>query len=334
VSARRALFLLSLAPALLPGCSCAPKADPIVLPAPEPPEPEPAPSPTPTPQPQTLPPVVQSLSIATWPPVGPETEIVAQLSDDHGLVSVDFDFALHVTQSVIGKNASASVTGAELGEGLGTLAVTVHDVDLLWDEWESLFVLVDLTPPKGELLDPFVKLAPGEVVRVWVADAWVLGGAELTFGGVTQTWEFEPGYPGTLGNEWDTSLVAFPADAFPEGSGKAELRVWDAVGNEVVEEVDLALDGTPPVASILSPTADSVLSGWVDVTVGGSDPGDGPVEIDVSVGGSPLGTLDGPVGTVGFDTSELAKGTVLVEAVARDAAGNESPVASVSVVIQ
>jgi hypothetical protein len=298
-------------------------------------DPEPRPQPLPTEdEPISSPPWIQGVDIPTWPPPGPATEITAWLNDDEGMTDGQFVFASTVPFAVSGTAASVTVTGAQLGEGYGTMAVIV------WDEDDSVAqqlvtnLLVDLSPPEGELLQSVFQRAEGADVLLWVGDAWVLGGAELTFNGVTQAYSFEEGYPSTLGEEWDTSLITLPSMAFPEGAGKAVLRVWDAAGNQAFFEVDLTLDGTPPVAGITSPAPDSTVSGLVTIEVTGADEGKDPVQIDVFVAGTPIATLPGPSGEVTVDVSELAKGKVTIEALARDAAGNTSPPASIDVVIE
>lgn len=280
------------------------------------------------------PPWVASVSISNWPPPGPDTQIAVTVGDDEALSSVHFSFAEYSVFPVDGTSATAVVTGAELGEGFGTLHVIAYDEDGGWADQSVTGFLVDLSAPKGQLVKSVFRRAEGVDIQVWVGDAWVLGGCELTFGGVTRSHTFDAGYPSTLGVEWDTSLVTLPATDFPEGTGKGELRVWDAAGNESVTEVDLTLDGTPPAVAIGSPAPKSTVSGLVTIEVAGSDEGEGPVEIDVYVAGTPIATLPGPSGKVTVDVAELAKGAATIEAIARDVAGNTSEVASIDVVIE
>lgn len=287
-----------------------------------------------TPDVESDPPFVQAVSIPDWPPPGPGTVVSATVSDDEGLSTVAFDFAEHSSFWVTGTSVTVDVTAEELGEGFGTLHVIAYDQDGGWAHQEVSDFLVDLSPPKGELVKGVVRRAEGVDIQAWVGDAWVLGGAEVTFGGVTSAQAFEEGYPSTLGVEWDTSLITLPTTDFPEGSGKAMLRVWDAAGNESVTEVDLTLDGTPPVAAITFPAPQSTVSGFVSIAVTGSDEGADPVQIDVYVAGTPVATLPGPSGEVTVDVSELAKGAVAIEAIAHDTAGNASEVASIDVVIE
>jgi hypothetical protein len=227
-----------------------------------------------------------------------------------------------------------SVTGGELGEGFGTMHVIVWDEQDAWADRAVTDFLVDLSPPKGELVKSVVRRGESLDIQAWVGDAWVLGGLELTFGGVTRSHTFDEGYPATLGDAWDVSLVTFPSVDFPEQSGTAQLRAWDAAGNQVVTEVELTLDGTPPVAEVTSPAPGSAVSGALTIEAQGSDENGGPVEIDILVAGTPIATLPGPTAKVTVDLSELAKGAVQIEAIARDAAGNTSEAAAVDVVIQ
>jgi hypothetical protein len=283
---------------------------------------------------ESEPPFVQDVSVPDWPPPSASTVITAHVTDDEGLSRIVFDFAEYNEIDVSGTSATADVTGAELGEGFGTLHVIAYDTDGGWTHQTVTNFLVDLSPPKGALVTGLVRRAEGVDLQAWVGDAWVLGGAELTFGGVTRGVAFEEGYPPTIGVEWDTSLVTLPTIDFPEGSGLAELRVWDAAGHESVTEVQLTLDGTAPLVAITSPAPQSTVSGLVTIEVSGSDEGMDPVQIDVYVAGTPIATLPGPAGKVTVDVSELAKGAATIEAIARDLAGNSSEAASIDVVIE
>jgi hypothetical protein len=314
------LLLCALALPFLPGCSCASR------PAPQP-DPDEA-------EVESEPPFVEQVAIPDWPPPGPDTVISATVTDDEGLRSVAFDFENYESFTVYGTKVTVDITGAELGEGYGTLHVIAYDEDGGWTHQEVGGFLVDLSEPKGELVSGVFKRAEGVDLQAWVGDAWALGGAAVTFGGVTVSQQFEAGYPSTLGEAWDSSLITLPTMDFPEGSGKAELIVWDAAGNEASFEVDLTLDGTPPVAGIVSPAPMSTVSGLVPIEVTGIDEGTDPVQIDIYVAGTPVATLPGPSGKVTVDVSELAKGAVTIEAVAHDVAGNTGAVASIDVVIE
>lgn len=318
MKAREMALAIALTAPVLPGCWCSGNV----------------PDNTPVEDPDIAPRVDQIL-IPDWPPTGTLDVVVATVSDDDGgLSEVFFDFKEVVSRDVSGSSATVSVEGQELGEGFGTLYVTAYDVEGGWADREVTDFLVDLSPPQADLVQSVVRRGEGVDLQIWGGDAWVLGGVQLTFGEVTVQRTLEPGYPSTLGVAWDVSLFTLPTTSFPEMSGKAILQVWDAAGNESTTEVDLTLDGTPPVASITSPAPGSSVSGLVTIEVQGSDESAGAVEIDVLVGGTPVATLPGSSGKVTVDVSEMAKGAVQIAAIARDVAGNTSAVAEVPVVIE
>lgn len=280
------------------------------------------------------PPWIEEVSIPDWPPPGPDTLLAVTARDDEGLSGVQFTFAEQVWVTASGTSAEVSVPAIQLGEGYGTMGVVAYDEDDSLAEQLVFDFLVDLSNPKGELVQSVVRRAEGSDILLWVGDAWVLGGATLTFQGASQTYVFEAGYPSTLGVEWDTSVVSLPSVDFPEGAGTAELLVWDAAGNMASVPVPLTLDGTPPVTTITSPPDGSAVSGVVTISVTGADENKDAVQIDVFVAGSPIATLPGPSGEVSVDVSELAKGATTIEAIARDAAGNFSAPASIDITIE
>lgn len=321
----RALGLLAalLGPGTVSGCCCIDESTAD------------SPAGTNTPARQDHAPEVTDVLIPSWPPVGPGTLISASASDvDGDLEEITFDFRELVHVPAQGSSDEVSVSGVQLGEGYGALYVTAWDLGGGWADQEVTDFLVDLSPPKGALVTRSFARGPGQDIDLWVSDAWVLGGVELSFGGVSRSFTFAEGYPSTLGETWDSSLVHFASTDFPEASGSATLRVWDAAGNQTTVVEALTLDGTPPVVEIVAPAAGSTLGDTVTVEVTGADETDDAVSIDVLVGGSPVTTLLGPAGAVEVDLTGLVKGATTIEAVAHDAAGNSSVVASVEVVLE
>jgi hypothetical protein len=281
------------------------------------------------------PPSIDAIDIADWPPIGPQGVVRVTASDDRALAFLECTFRNTVFRSLAGTTATVEVSGQELGEGLGQLELVLVDVDGGWAERWVENLLVDLTPPEMGIGKSVLPVqGEGARLEAWVADAWVLGRVELGFQGVTLSHDFEPGYPPTLGNAWDYSLVDFPTSELPAGSGVAQLRGWDAAGNLAVESFELTLDPDPPAVSILAPAADSVVSGAFDVTVAAADPQGGPVWITLWLGGTEVTTGVGPTLVVTLDASEFVPGTHDLEALAVDEAGNQSTRTSVPIVVQ
>jgi hypothetical protein len=296
-------------------------------------EPTPAPTPTlPPTQPAARPPSFGSVTIADWPPIGKTSGVQASVSDpDSNLSTVELSFKNKVTRAVSGGSATVSATGSELGEGFGTLTLTARDTTTAFARRTVLDLLVDLTPPEITLGQTVV--AASGSLELWVGDAWILGKVELEFGGELLTHAFEPGYPSTVGNTWDYSLVKFPMAELPAVEDEATIKAVDAAGNSVSETFTLVIDGAPPLVAITSPAEGATASGKLSVTISASDAGDGPVWIELSLGGTPVANGTGPSATLSIDTTEFAPGPTQLTAIATDRAGNQSTI-SRSIVIQ
>lgn len=282
-------------------------------------------------------PSVESIDIPDWPPLGPDGEISIYVSDDVGLSSADVLFRNPIHKDLTGTGAMFKVTGLELGEGLGTLQVTVDDIEGAYASRNATDVLVDLSPPAMDIGKRVLRAngeGEGAELEVWVADAWVLGAVELTFQGTTLTYDFQQGYPSTLGQAWHYSLVQFPTKDLPEGSASAQLRVIDAAGNTASQTFDLVLDGKAPSLSVLSPADGATVSGAFDVELSAWDEGGGAAWIDVRIAGTSMATAVGPAATVTLDASDLAAGEVELEAVAFDEAGNASDPVTLTLLVE
>lgn len=265
------------------------------------------------------PPTIE-VTAPTWPPLSELSAVDVHCQDDLGLSRLEIQFRNAVTRSLSGLTSTTTIFGADLGEGFGTLEVAVFDSTFNIAHQNVENFLVDLSPPEITL-GPKV-LPHGADFEVWVADAWVLGGATLVVGDVEIDHPFEEGYPTTLGVTWDMSLVKFATADLPPGTHGAVVEARDAAGHVAAAIVDLTLDADPPTVSILSPASGAVVSGPFDVVVNAADPGDGPTWIEISLDGTPVGTAVGPAATVTIDASELVAGPALVEAKAHDQAGH------------
>jgi hypothetical protein len=281
---------------------------------------------------ETDPPQV-SFVIPDWPPIGPNGLLEVQASSDAGLSSATFSFRNTFTKTMNGGfSGSVSATGTELGEGQGTLAVQVTASDGGFTRATVDDLLVDLGPPTA-YLDDTVLPATGSELRFWISDDWVVSGYELDAGGELFTDTLEPGYPSTLGVEWDYSLVSIPVEELPIGSTLGSLVVFDAAGNSTTLDLPFVIDGVAPSIDISEPLADASVSGSFQVSASASDDNPFTVAINLYVGGVLVGTGVAPTATVTLDASEFPLGPIELSALAVDSAGNESPIASRSIVI-
>ncbi len=281
---------------------------------------------------QTDPPQV-SFVIPDWPPVGPEGTVEVQASSDAGLSNAAFTFRNTFSKPMSGTTSgSVFATGIELGEGQGTLTVQVTASDGAFTRAAVDDLLVDLGAPTA-YLDDTVLPATGSELRFWISDDWVVSGYELDAGGMLFSETLEPGYPSTLGVEWDFSLVSIPVEELPIGSTVASLLVFDAAGNSATLDLPFVIDAVPPSIEIGEPLADATVSGSFQVSASASDDNPFTVAINLYVGGVLVGTGVAPTATVTLDASEFPLGPIELAALAVDSAGNESPIASRNIVI-
>jgi hypothetical protein len=281
-----------------------------------------------TPPPPTSNVPEMTIDVPDWPPVGPdgEVEVTASIPSDAGrLLDAQFVFRKTVTKS-FGNTATGTVSafGDELGEGLGTLSVEINASNGSGARKEVTNLLVDLTAPSS-YADDTILPAQGADLSFWIADAWVVSGYELIVGGKSFTETLEPGYPSTLGVDWDYSLVSIAVEEIPVGVHSGDLRVWDAAGNEATFDFPLTIDGLPPEATVDQPTDGSTVSGSFPVTVSGLDDLPGAVSLEIRVGGALVATGLGPSATVVLDADEFPVGPIEITAIAVDEAGNQSP---------
>ncbi|GMV12015.1 MAG: hypothetical protein HS104_38790 [Polyangiaceae bacterium] len=289
------------------------------------------PAQTPPANPQHVP-VIGDIQVPKFPPVGPSGVVTVKVSDiDGDLSSVHVSFQKPVMRSVSGSLATLEIGGPELGEGYGVLTVMLWDATGKSSTRTVSNVLVDLTPPKI-VLGQTVVSSQGEL-ELWVGDAWILGQVRLEVGGQVLSHVFEPGWPETLGKTWDYSLVKFPMAGLPAQKGAAKLVATDAAGNTKTESFTLDIDATAPLVSIVSPAEGAALAGVATIIIESSDAGGGPVWVDVSLGGTPLGSLGGGKQVLSVNTAELLPGAHPLVVTATDQAGNQS-VAQRSVTVE
>lgn len=277
-------------------------------------------------------PVVDPIANVTWPPMGPNKNLTVVARDlDANLSTLTFEFANKGTRLITGSQATVSLSGPELGEGYGTLEVIATDTHGKSGVRQVHDLVVDLSPPKITLGETVVS---GDgTLELWVGDAWVLGKVELERDGVILKQELPSGYPETLGKTWDYSLVKFPMAELSPGVGPATIIATDAAGNVTTETFTLDIDAEPPTVSITAPGPGATVTGEVEVTIEASDPGGGPVFIELSLGGAPVGNAAGPNAALGLITSDFVAGPAKLVAVARDHAGNQSTT-SIDVIVE
>jgi hypothetical protein len=284
------------------------------------------------PPPPDEPPHVEAIVLPDWPPLGPDGVVAAMVVDDCCLDRVEFMFLQSDSRAASGRRTEVTITGAELGEGFGSLSVSVWDENGSWAMRSVRRLLVDLTPPTAEVRGSWLPAHDAEI-EVWAGDAFLLGRVALEFQGVMREHVFPQGFPDSLGVAWDQSLVRFPTDAFPEGAGEATLTVVDAAGNTAEQTFPLTLDGTRPVARFTSPAEGAQVGGRFDVSMEVSDDL-GEVEVALFADGAFVAQTVGlspSQARVTLNAADFPTGPLELTAIALDAAGNESRPATLRV---
>ena len=282
------------------------------------------------------PPTFDGIDIPSWPPLGKTGRIKVDVRDDEALSRLTATFQHVARRSFSGTTGSITLSGDDLGEGMGTLTLVACDTRDACRERRVDDFLVDMTPPEAELESPTIspKLSGIEgQVAVWVSDAWVLGSVDFTFEGKTLRHEFPKAYPATVGKEWDVSRVTFDAKDLPEKEGDATVVVRDAAGNARTQSFHIRIDGTAPTVAITQPANGTNVGGSFDVSLSATDDGPTPPTVELWVGGVRILDATAPLGAITVDTSALPAGPTEVKAIARDPAGNRSTVSAITVVV-
>jgi hypothetical protein len=273
---------------------------------------------------ESLPPTL-TVSIPEWPPIGADSTIAVTGEGDVGLDSLTTYFRLENTHWLDGSTIlTREVPGSELGEGLGTLEVELVDWRGGWTVETVTNVLVDLTPPEA-FLDDLIVRASSDQLAFWIGDAWIVSSYELSVAGTIIASEtLEPGYPPTVGVDWDLSYVSIPSELLPVGALAADLTVVDAAGNKASFPISLLVDGVSPTLSMTSPEEGAVLDGAFEVVADATDDSAHPVALEVYVGDTLVATGVGPLANVTLWASDFPEGVAEVTVIAVDEAGNRS----------
>jgi hypothetical protein len=264
--------------------------------------------------------------------VNGSTAVNVHVEDDGTILSLSATFASTITKTLNGGEDGTSgdftLTGAELGEGLGDLVIVVSDDTGATATQTIVDLVVDLTPP-AIALEPCVLNATGQGPRgafqAWVGDAWALSAVALLVDDEPIVDVAFDEWPATLGTAWDWSYVSFASNELPTGAHDALLTVTDKGGNVTEAACDLVVDGNAPVVS-------ATVTAGADIVVDASATDlEGDVSLDVVAGGFALASAPGPSAQFTLHPGDFPAGELAIYVLARDAAGNEgaSPVTTV-----
>ena len=255
----------------------------------------------------------------------------AQVTMVGGLITAAVQF------KVDGANLGAEDTSAPYSVQWNTTAAAngSHTLvavgrDTLGGQWSSSPVTVtvfnDLTPPTVAITSP----SPGASVRGAISIAAAasdnvgVAGVQFKIDGANFGAE-DTSAP--YGSSWDTTASA-------NGSHTLTAVARDAAGNTTTSAaVTMTVDNSPPAAAIASPAAGSIVAGAITVTANATD-NIAVAGVQFRVDGAALGAEDvtAPFAAA-WNTATASNGSHTLTAVARDAAGNSTTSAAVTLTV-
>ena len=246
--------------------------------------------------------------------------------DKTGLITAP-NTGLWTTFQWVGKD------GISLTAGQHILRMTA---DLQYFNFEAMRITAstpppDTTPPTVAITAPVNGATVSATVTVSAnaSDNVGVAGVQFYLDGATLGAEDTAG-PYSV--SWDTTRVA-------NGSHALTAIARDAAGNRTTSATvtvtvsNTIPDTTPPTVAITAPANGATVSATVTVSANASD-NVGVVGVQFYVDGATLGAEDtaGPY-SVSWDTTSVANGSHALTAIARDAAGNRTTSATVSVTV-
>jgi peptidoglycan/xylan/chitin deacetylase (PgdA/CDA1 family) len=290
-----------------------------------------------TPTPDTTKPTVSVTAPAANANVSGSVNLTASASDNVGVVGVKF----FVDGNLIGSEDTTSPYQVSLDSKTltnGTHSLTATARDAAGNSTTSAAISITVANPTPDTTKPTVS------VTAPAANASVSGSINLTADasdnvGVVGVKFFVDG--NLVGSE-DASApyqVSLDTTTLTKGNHSITAIARDAAGNSTTSAaVSVAVandtsDSTAPTVSVTAPTVDANVSGSINLTADASD-NVGVVGVKFFVDGNLVGTEDlaAPY-QVSLDTTTLTNGTHSVTAIARDAAGNPTTSAAVSITV-
>ncbi len=281
----------------------------------------------------TTPPTVTITVPSAGSTVAGSVQITADAADDEGVVGVRF----RVDGVDVGAEDTASPwqrtwDTTTVANGTHTLTAVARDAAGNTTTSQPVTVTVanaDTTPPMVTMTLPSSGATVSGSVSVSATASDDVGVAGVQFrldGGNLGSEVTSPPYNVT----WDTTGVS-------NGAHTLTAIARDAAGNtttagSITVMVDNA-DTTPPTVSITSPANDASVSGTVTLTAVAAD-NVGVTGVRFRVNGADVGSEDttSPY-SVSWDTTGVANGTYTITAIARDAAGNSTTAAPITVTV-
>ena len=291
------------------------------------------------PPPDTTPPTVSITSPASGAAVSGTVSVTANASDNVGVAGVQFlldGTNLGAEDTAAPYTASWNTTGA--ANGSHTLTAVARDAAGNRTTSAAVTVTVsnapppDTTPPTVSITSP----APGATVSGTVS---VTASASDNVG-VVGVQFFGDGM--ALAAEVTTAPYSIPVDTTKSSNGSHTLTAVarDAAGNRTTSAAVTVTvsnapppDTTPPTVSITAPSSGATVKGTVTLTAAASD-NVGVVGVQFFGDGTALAAeVTAAPYSVPVDTTKSSNGSHVITAVARDAAGNRTTSAPVTVTV-
>jgi len=259
--------------------------------------------------------------------------LTATATDGDGIGRVEFYQAAALGQpTLIGPAVTSppySIGWNNVAAGSYTLTAKAYDTLGVAATSAGVHVTVfnDVTPPVISAVMASAILSSSATIS-WITNEW--SNSEVEYGLTTAYGGFS-----TLDVTLATTHSIVLGDLAPSTQYHFRARSRVVAGNLALsgDFTFTTLDGIPPSVSITAPATGSTVSGTVTVAANATDNG-GVAGVQFQLDGAPLGAEDttSPF-AVAWDTTARAGGLHTLTAVARDAAGNRTTSASVSVTV-
>ncbi len=285
----------------------------------------------------TTPPTVSITAPATGSTVSATVTLSATASDNVGVVGVQFklDGANLGAEDTAGPY-SISWNTTTVANGTHTLTVIARDAAGNQTTSAAVSVTVnngasDTTPPTVSITAPATgsTVSAAVTLSATASDNVGVAGVQFKLDGANLGAEDTAG-PYSM--SWNTATV-------PNGTHTLTAVARDAAGNQTTSAAvsvtvnNVVPDTTPPTVSITGPAGGSTVSATIAVSATASDDV-GVVGVQFKVDGANLGAeITVEPSSTSWNTTTVSDGTHILTAVARDAAGNQTTSAPVSVTV-
>src|ERR1700733_2422727 len=283
------------------------------------------------------PPSVQVTSPAAGATLSGKVNLTATASDNGSIKGVQF----RVDGNNVGPDIAASpyvyvLDSSTLSNAAHSISAVATDNNGISTTSASVAVKVDnavkdTTPPTVSITAPANAAKVSGVVAVTATafDNVSVANVQFELDGANVG---APDLAAPYAYSWDTTKSV-------NGSHTLKAIATDGAGNTTTSAVvtvtvnNSAADKTPPTILITSPTPSATVSGTVGVTATASD-NTGIASVQFQVDGVNTGAQEAaaPYG-ISWDTTKVANGVHKLDAIAKDAAGNATTSATVSVTV-